>query len=113
MERTGGAEVEAVSEADYWAGRVKSIRRFTVRDADVRAPYKPLLLLWMIGRVVAGQPAAVSFKSEHLNLSDQESAARIRSLVGALMRRPLRRYRLPAPKHIEWHTKNLFRHPAR
>ena len=308
MERTGADEVEVVSEADYWVGRVKSIRRFTVRDADLRAPYKPLLLLWMIGRVVAGQPAAVSFKdaeldlkllmhryrlgrsvrvanpfvylgtspelwrvedssgndvskmpqatkespvflreeavgalkpefefalhdaavrtavvnallqmefpetqheeilrevnlghvvavaqaardpkfkstvmrayedrcsfcgydlrlggspvgidaahvqmrtkggpdrienglalcvqhhrlfdagalgldqdhrilvSEHLNLSDQESAARIKSLVGALIRRPLRRYRLPAPKHIDWHTKNLFKHPAR
>ena len=51
--------------------------------------------------------------SEHLNLSDQESAAHVRSLVGALMRRPLRRYRLPAPEHIDWHTKNLFKHPAR
>lgn len=51
--------------------------------------------------------------SEHLNLSDQDSAARIRSLVGTLMRKPLRRYRLPAPERIEWHKKNLFRHPAR
>ena len=45
MERTGGDGVEVVSEADYWVGRVKSIRRFTLRDADVRAPCKPLLLL--------------------------------------------------------------------
>ena len=44
MERTGGDEVEVVSDADYWVGRVKSIRRFTVRDADVRAPYKGLAL---------------------------------------------------------------------
>jgi len=51
--------------------------------------------------------------SEHLNLSDQESAARIKSLVGARIRKPLRRYRLPAPEHIDWHTKNLFKHPAR
>ena len=51
--------------------------------------------------------------SEHLNLSDQDSSAHIRSLVGALIRRPLRRYRLPAPEHIDWHNKNLFKHPAR
>ena len=51
--------------------------------------------------------------SEHLNLSDQESSARIRSLLGARIRKPLRRYKLPAPEHIEWHTKNLFKHPAR
>lgn len=51
--------------------------------------------------------------SEHLNLSDQESAARIRSLVGERIRTPLRRYRLPASEHIDWHTKNLFKHPAR
>ena len=51
--------------------------------------------------------------SEHLNLSDQESAARIKGLVGARIRRPLRRYRLPAPEHVVWHTKNLFKHPAR
>lgn len=51
--------------------------------------------------------------SEHLNLSDQDSAAHIRSLVGTRMRQPLRRYRLPAPERIDWHNKNLFKHPAR
>ena len=51
--------------------------------------------------------------SEHLNLSDQDAAAHIRSLLGARIRRPLRRYRLPAAEHIDWHNKNLFKHPAR
>lgn len=51
--------------------------------------------------------------SEHLNLSEQGSSAQIRSLVGERIRTPLRRYRLPAPEHIDWHTKNLFKHPAR
>ncbi len=51
--------------------------------------------------------------SEHLNLSDQESAEFIKSLIGARIRRPLRRYRLPAAEHIDWHNKNLFKHPAR
>lgn len=51
--------------------------------------------------------------SEHLNLSEQGSSAQIRSLVGERIRKPLRRYRLPAPDHIDWHTKNLFKHPAR
>ena len=51
--------------------------------------------------------------SEHLNLSDQDSAARIRGLVGTRIRRPLRRYRVPASEHIDWHNRNLFKHPAR
>lgn len=51
--------------------------------------------------------------SEHLNLSEQESAERIKGLVGARIRKPLRRYRLPAIEHIDWHSKNLFKHPAR
>ena len=51
--------------------------------------------------------------SEHLNLSEQDSAERIRQLVGERIRRPLRRYRLPAAEHIDWHYKNLFKHPAR
>lgn len=51
--------------------------------------------------------------SEDLNLSDHDSAARIKSLVGERMRTPLRRYSLPASEHIDWHTKNLFKHPAR
>lgn len=301
-------EAEAAVRADYWVGRVQSIRRFTSKNKDARAPYKPLLLLWLIGRLAAGHPAEVSFReseldlkllmhryrlgrsvrvgfpfvylgtnpelwrvedssgndvskmpqktkessvflrdeavgalapefelalhdphvrsrvvnallhmefpetlheellqevnlghliareqsprdprfkstvlrayedrcsfcgydlrlggspvgidaahvqmrskggpdrienglalcvqhhrlfdfgalgldqdhrilvSEHLNLSDQESAVHIKTLVGARIRRPLRRYRLPAPEHIDWHNKNLFKHPAR
>ena len=51
--------------------------------------------------------------SEHLNLSEQDSAERIRQLVGARIHRPLRRYRLPAAEHIDWHYNNLFKHPAR
>ena len=51
--------------------------------------------------------------SEHLNLSEQDSSAHIRQLVGARIRRPLRRYRLPAAEHVDWHNKNLFKHPAR
>ena len=61
-------EREAASEADYWVDKVRSIRRFTRRDKDARAPYKPLLLLWLIGRLADGQPAAVSFKEAELDL---------------------------------------------
>lgn len=42
-----------------WVPKVRSIRRF--RDGDRRAPYKPLLLLWAIGRVAAGLPTRISF----------------------------------------------------
>ena len=68
MEPTGTDEVEAVGETDYWVDRVRSIRRFRRRDKDARAPYKPLLLLWLIGRLAEGQPAEVSFKEAELDL---------------------------------------------
>lgn len=42
-----------------WVTRVRTIRRFT--DGDRRAPYKPLLLLWAIGRLAASRPTRVSF----------------------------------------------------
>ena len=66
MERTGGDEVEVVSEADYWVGRVKSIRRFTVRDADVRALNSPLVLgvvacLGLVGDVPVQPVTRLSF----------------------------------------------------
>ena len=66
--RRGADEVDVVSEADYWVDKVRSIRRFSRRDEDARAPYKPLLLLWLIGRLAEGQPAAVSFKEAELDL---------------------------------------------
>ena len=61
-------EVETIHQGDYWVERVRSIRRFTRSDKDARAPYKPLLLLWLIGRLAAGQPAEVSFKEAELDL---------------------------------------------
>lgn len=61
-------DIETVSEADYWVDKVRSIRRFSRRDEDARAPYKPLLLLWLIGRLADEQPAAVSFKEAELDL---------------------------------------------
>ena len=44
------------------------MRRFTHRDKDARTPYKPLLLLWLIGRLAAGQPVEVSFKDAEFDL---------------------------------------------
>ena len=61
-------EVETVRQADYWVESVRSIRRFTRRDKDARAPYKPLLLLWLIGRLAAGQAVEVSFKDAEFDL---------------------------------------------
>ena len=68
MDTRNTGEVDVISEADYWVARVRSIRRFTRRDKDARAPYKPLLLLWLIGRLAEGQPAEVSFKEAELDL---------------------------------------------
>lgn len=64
----GSDEVETASEAGHWADKVRSIRRFTRRDRDARAPYKPLLLLWLIGRVAQSQSTTVSFKEAELDL---------------------------------------------
>ena len=54
--------------ADYWIGKVESIRRFASRDKDARAPYKPLHLLWLIGRLAGGLPSRVSFSEAELDL---------------------------------------------
>ena len=67
MEQSG-TEVRAASEAEYWADRVRSIRRFTSRDNDALAPYKPLLLLWLIGRLAEGRPPRVSFAEAEFDL---------------------------------------------
>ena len=64
----GTDEVEAVGEAGYWVDRVRSIRRFRRRDEDAQAPYKPVLLSWLIGRLAAGQPAELSLKEAELDL---------------------------------------------
>ena len=59
---------EVSGQADYWVGKVESIRRFASRDKDARAPYKPLLLLWLIGRLAGGLPTRVSFRDAELDL---------------------------------------------
>ncbi|MXZ96392.1 MAG: hypothetical protein F4Y99_10755 [Acidimicrobiaceae bacterium] len=68
MEAEGANEAEAASEADYWVGKVKSIRRYKVKDHDKRAPYKPLLLLWLIGRVAGGLPGRVAYREAEAEL---------------------------------------------
>lgn len=68
MEREEANSHQVTSNAEYWVERVRSIRRFSRRDKDARAPYKPLFLLWLIGRVAAGRPAEVSFKEAELDL---------------------------------------------
>ena len=55
-------------QADYWLGKVRSIRRFASRDKDARAPYKPLLLLWLIGRLAGGLATRVSFSEAEFDL---------------------------------------------
>ena len=67
----------------------------------------------MASRSSPAQPAAPDQNVGYLNLSEQDSSALIRSLVGERIRRPLRRYRLPAAEHVDWHYNNLFKHPAR
>lgn len=48
------------SSKQDWVERVGSIGRYGTGDR--RAPYKPLLLLWMIGLKANGQPSRISFR---------------------------------------------------
>ena len=62
-------------EAARWVERVKSVRRYTKKGkgeipSQKRAPYKPLLLLWLIGRVAKGEASQVSFKDAEEDLTD-------------------------------------------
>jgi putative restriction endonuclease len=59
---------ESPNPADYWVERVTSIGRFKSRGKDKRAPYKPLLLLWVIGRLAGGLPGRVSFREAEEDL---------------------------------------------
>ena len=68
MDRLWTDDVDVPERADYWVGKVGSIRRFVSRDKDARAPYKPLLLLWLIGRLAGGRPTRVSFSEAELDL---------------------------------------------
>lgn len=47
------------ANSQVWVERVGSVGRYGT--ADRRAPYKPLLLLWVIGRKANGQPTRISF----------------------------------------------------
>ena len=42
--------------------RVQSAGRYRLKDTEKRAPYKPLLLLWLIGRLAEGRSPSVSFR---------------------------------------------------
>ena len=66
---------------EYWAARVRSIKRYN--QGGRRAPYKPLLLLWLIGRHAAGLPTQISFREAEEELFElmknhRMGAARIR-----------------------------------
>ena len=68
MEREDTDRVDLGNSADYWVERIRQIRRFARRDKDARAPYKPLLLLWLIGRLAGGKSVEVPFKDAELDL---------------------------------------------
>ena len=86
MTRMKSEEVETVRQADYWVDRVRSIRRFTRRDKDAQAPYKPLLQLWLIGRLAVGQPAEVSSKEAELDLKLLMHRYRLGAVCGSRTR---------------------------
>ncbi len=56
------------AEAEFWVNEVTSIRRWSKPGTETRAPYKPLLLLWLIGRLASGGSETVSFKEAEFDL---------------------------------------------
>lgn len=61
---------------DYWKRVLASINKFETTGGK-RAPYKPLLLLWLIGRVVNGKGGVVSFQEAQAELRDLLSTHRV------------------------------------
>lgn len=57
----------AAETADYWVKQIEKIGRFK-NNKGKPAPYKPLLLLWMIGRIAEGLPARVTFQDAEKDL---------------------------------------------
>lgn len=60
---------------DYWLKIIASIGKF--ETGGKRAPYKPLLLLWLIGRVVNGEGGVVTFREAQGELRELLSPHRV------------------------------------
>lgn len=60
---------------DYWRKVIASIGQFSTDGR--RAPYKPLLLLWLIGRVANGHGGVVPFSEADAELREFLSAYRL------------------------------------
>ena len=78
MERSlaGG---EAAGQAEHWVGVVRGIKQF--RNKDRRAPYKPLLLLWLIGRTARRESTRVQFADAEEELKRLMSPYRLADRV--------------------------------
>lgn len=61
---------------DYWKQVLASINKFETAGGK-RAPYKPLLLLWLIGRVVNGEGGVVTFREAQGELRELLSPHRV------------------------------------
>ena len=61
---------------DYWKGIIDSIGKFETTGGQ-RAPYKPLLLLWLIGRAANGKGGVVSFREAQAGLRSLLSTHRV------------------------------------
>ncbi len=60
MGKEVAGRVSGAADIQDWVARVGSIGRYGTEDR--RAPYKPLLLLWVIGRKANGLPTRISFR---------------------------------------------------
>lgn len=54
--------------ADDWVRRILEVNRYKA-PSGTRSPYKPLLLLWLIGRVANGHGSAVMFRDAEESLA--------------------------------------------
>lgn len=67
---------ESTSSTDAWVDRALQTTRY-LSKSGTRAPYKPLLLLWLVGRLANGQGTAATFADAENELGRLLSSHRV------------------------------------
>lgn len=76
MSRTTSGSFSDYYSLEYWKRVLASINKFETAGGK-RAPYKPLVLLWLIGRVVNDKGGVVSFRDAQADLRQLLSVHRV------------------------------------
>ena len=71
---------------------------------DQRAPHKPLLILYALGRILRGEPRMVQYGEARENL---------KILLSKPVRTPMRPDYSPKDTYLDWHFREVFRGSGR